>query len=227
MDKRSRLRTAAERLRSDGRYQAEILLYFSFFVNLAYAVFQGVFGALTRSVWAGTMAFYYLILSVIRFSLFPGKKKIGPERRWKKYRACAFVMLILNFALLGVHCITLYMGHVIVYPGFIIYAMAAYTFYAVIAAIRNVIVYRKYNDPILSASKALCLDAAMISIYVLQSAMISAFGDSEDFRQIMGNCVGAGVFVLICGVSVFMIVKARKALRQSRKNDAPRNGGGL
>lgn len=56
------------------------------------------------------------------------------------------------------------------------------------------------------------LAVAAISIYSLQSAMISTFGDSEEFRIIMGNCVGAGVFVLISAISVFMIVKGTKAI---------------
>ena len=107
------------------------------------------------------------------------------------------------------------MGHTITYPGYMIYAVATYTFYTAITAIRNVVIYRKYNDPILSASKALTLAVAAISIYSLQSAMISTFGDSEEFRIIMGNCVGAGVFVLIFAISVFMIVKGTKAIRRT------------
>lgn len=213
MDKSGRLREAVVNFRKDSRLRAEVLLYFSLAVNLAYAVLQGVNGVIARSVWAGTLAFYYLTLSAIRFSLLRGHKKVSAVQKWKKYRSCAFVMLILNFALLGIHCVTLYMGHIIAYPGYMIYAMAAYTFYTAITAIRNVVVYRKYNDPILSAGKALALAAAAISIYSLQSAMISQFGDSEEFRRIMSNCVGAGVFVLITAVSVYMIGKGTRAIR--------------
>ena len=109
----------------------------------------------------------------------------------------------------------MYMGHIITYPGYMIYAMATYTFYTVITATRNVVIYRKNNDPILSASKALTLAVASISIYSLQSAMISAFGDSEEFRIVMGNCVGVGVFILISAISVFMIVKGTKTIRRT------------
>ena len=214
MDKKSQIHRAVKKLQKDNRLRAEVMLYFSLAVNLAYAVLQGVTGVAARSIWAGTLAFYYLILSTIRFSLLLGHQKTNIVQKWKKYRNSAFTMLILNFALLGIHCITLYMGHVITYPGYMIYAMAVYTFYMAITAIRNVIIYRKYNDPILSASKALTLAVAAISIYSLQSAMISAFGDSEKFRIIMGNCVGAGVFVLISAISFFMIVKGTKAIRR-------------
>ena len=215
IDKTSQIGAAVKKLRKDSRLRAEVLLYFSLAVNLAYAVWQGAIGVAASSIWAGTLAFYYLTLSMIRFSLLLGHKKAGIVQKWKKYRGSAFIMLILNFALLGIHCITLYMGHIITYPGYMIYAMAAYTFYAAITAVRNVVIYRKYNDPILLASKALTLAVAAISIYSLQSAMISAFGDSEEFRIIMGNCVGVGVFVLISAISVFMIVKGTKAIRRT------------
>ncbi len=189
-------------------------MYLSLALNLAYAVLQGVSGVVNRSVWAGTLAFYYLVLSAARFSLLLGHKKDNSRQKWKRYRSSAFIMLALNFALLGIHCITLYMGHVITYPGYMIYAMAAYTFYTAVVAIRNVAVYREYKDPVLSASKALSLAAAAISVYSLQSAMISAFGDSESFRITMSNCVGACVFALICAISVFMIVRGTRALKR-------------
>lgn len=214
MDKKSQIWTKVKKLQKDSRLRAEVLLYFSLAVNLAYAVLQAVNGAVSRSVWAGTISFYYLTLSTIRFSLL----LTNTVQKWKKYRNSAFIMMLLNFALLGIHCITLYMGHIIKYPGYMIYAMAVYTFYTVITAIRNVVIDRKNNDPILSASKALTLAVASISFYSLQSALISAFGDSEEFRIVMSNCVGAGVFILISAISVFMIVKGAKMIRRIAKS---------
>ena len=41
-----------------------------------------------------------------------------------------------------------------VYSGFMIYAMAAYTFYATIAGVVNLVRYRRYNSPVLTASRA-------------------------------------------------------------------------
>lgn len=221
-NKNSKLRGTVKRLREDRRLRAEVLLYFSLAVNLTFAVLQGINGILYRSVWAGTLAFYYLVLGAIRFSLLHAHKRVSAVQKWKKYRRCALVMLTLELALLGIQSVTLYMGHVIAYRGYMIYAIAAYTFYSAIAAIRNVVVYRKYNDPVLSASKALSLAVAAISIYSLQSAMISTFGDSggsdgtDKFKMTMGLCVGAGVFVLIFAVSVFMLVKGTREIRRER-----------
>ncbi len=205
-------------LKNDREQRARALLYFTLAVNLAYALLQTVNGIAARSVWAGTLAFYYLTLSAMRFSLLFGHKKADEGKKWRKYRGCASIMLLLNFALLGIHCVTVYMGHTIEYPGYMIYAMAAYTFYAAIMAVRNVVVFRRLSDPILSAGKAVSLAAAAISVYSLQSAMISAFGDGDSprFRHVMGNCVAAAVFVLISAMSVYMIVRSTRAIKNAK-----------
>ncbi len=201
------------KFKNDKLFRAEVLLYFSLAINLIYALLQGINGIAARSIWSGTLAFYYLTLSVIRFSLLIGRGKMTLLKKWKRYVACGAVMLLLVFALFGIHCITLYMGHTIVYPGYMIYAIAAYTFYSAIAAVRNIVVYRAYHDPVLSASKALSLATAAISMYSLQSALISAFGNSEEFRIIMGNCLGAAVFLLILSMSVYMLIRGLLEIR--------------
>lgn len=203
--------------RKNAHFRAETMLYVNFSVNLAYAVFEALSGILLHSLWNSVLAFYYLVLTGIRFALLRGHKEERIGRKWQKYRSCGIVMLFLTLALLGIHCITLYRGHTIVYRGYMIYAVALYTFYAVITAIRNVLIYRKIKNPIFSASKALNLAVAAISVYSLQSAMISAFGDSKQFQELMENCVGIGVFLIIVGISGFMMIKGTKELKEPTK----------
>lgn len=199
--------------RKDMRFRAEMLLYVTLTVNIAYAVFEAVCGYLLRSAWMGTLAFYYSMLSILRFSILKGRNKESCRDKWRVVRLCGAVMLVLTIALAVIHWLTVYRGHVIAYHSYIIYAIAAYTFYTAINAIRNVVIYRRMNDPILSAAKALNLAVAAISVYSLQSAMISAFGNDEAFRVTMGNLVGVGAFILITTISIGMIVKASRELR--------------
>lgn len=205
-------RSIAGKFKSDVKFRAEIMLYVGFAINVIYAAIHAVFGITGRSIWSGTMAFYYIILGFVRLYLLRGKRAESIVKQWKKYRISAAVMLALVFALFGIHCITLYMGHTVQYPGYIIYGVAAYTFYALAMAIRNMT--KPAPNPLIKASNALYLDAAVISLYLLQSALISAFGegDQENFRTLMGNIVGAGAFVLICAVSVLMIVKSTREI---------------
>lgn len=199
--------------RKDMRFRAEIMLYVNLVINLCYAVFEAFCGYFFSSSWMGTLAFYYIVLSVMRVRLLKGHKNKNINRRWKTYRFCGITILLLTIALAGVHMLTIKNIHLIVYHKYMIYAIAAYTTYTVYSAIRNVVKYRKINDPIFSASKAINLAVAAISIYNLQSAMITAFGNDESFRTTMGNCVGIGVFIVIVGISVLMITRASRVLK--------------
>ena len=208
------LKEAAAALRKDARARDRAVLYVSLAAGCGYACLNAVGGVLLRSPWLGTLAFYYIMLSLLRFNLTRGYKQGDRADKWKRYRLTAVLMLFLTVALFGIFCMTVYSSHIIAYPGYLIYGVAAYAFYAVVSAVRNIIVCRRYDDPVLSASKALKLAAAVISVYSLQSALISAFGDDEAFRAAMGKWVGGGAFLVIAGVSVYMIIKSSLALRR-------------
>ena len=56
----------------------------------------------------------------------------------------------------------------------------------------------------------------LVSILSLETAMIDHFGElsQEHFRRVMTGAVGAGVCAIVFSMAVFMIVRARKELRQ-------------
>ncbi len=206
--------------RRDMRFRAEVMLYINLAVNSVFAVFEAVCGYLLRSPWMGNLAFYYIVLSLLRLLILRSYQKSSDlRRRWHVYRLCGLVMLALTVALAGMHILTSRQIHTIVYFGYMIYAVALYTFYAVICAVRNVVVYRRMDDPILQAAKAISLAVAAVSVYSLQSAMVTAFGQpgEEQFRIVMGNCVAAGVFLIIIAISVVMVRRADQALQQIQK----------
>lgn len=75
-------------------------------------------------------------------------------------------------------------------------AMAAYTFTTFTVAIINLIKYRKYNSPILFASKTISMAAACVSMLTLESTMLTTFNDgsmSLASRRIMLGTTGTAV----------------------------------
>ncbi len=217
---KDRVKETVAAYRKDLRFRAEVMLYINLAVNSTFAVFEAVCGFLLRSPWMGNLAFYYIVLSLLRLLILRSYRKTGSRRHgWRVYRLCGLVMLALTVALAGMHILTSRQVHAIVYFGYMIYAVALYTFYAVICAVRNVVVYRRMDDPILQAAKAVSLAVAAVSVYSLQSAMVTAFGKpgDEQFRVIMGNCIAAGVFLIIIAISVVMVRRANQALRQIQK----------
>jgi preprotein translocase subunit SecF len=96
-------------------------------------------------------------------------------------------------------------------------AMAAYTFAALTTAIINVIKYRKYNSPVFSASKAISLAAALVSMLTLESTMLTTFGEGTmtvAAQKLMIGATGGVISVLIVATAIYMIVVGTKKLKE-------------
>jgi preprotein translocase subunit SecF len=100
--------------------------------------------------------------------------------------------------------------------------MAAYTFTTLTVAIINVIKYRKYDSPIYSASKAISLAAASVSIITLESTMLTTFGGEtmDDFTQkLMLGLTGGAIAAFIIGMAIYMIYQSTKRLKLMNNKD--------
>jgi len=95
-------------------------------------------------------------------------------------------------------------------------AMAAYTFTAFTVAIVNVVKYRKYNSPVFSASKAISLAAALVSMLTLESTMLTTFSDSSmtpAMQKWMLGATGGAISLAIVWIAIYMIVIGTKKLK--------------
>lgn len=199
-------------------FRAEAALYQGFLINLLYAGIKMFSGILYRSVWFITLAVYYVLLAVMRASLLHyvrnnGKNKVS---EWRRYRLCGIILLFMNVALTGIIILVIHQNSGFEYPGMLIYIMAMYAFYATIMAVRNVVKFRKYGSPVMSAAKVISLTAALVSMLSLETAMLTQFGAADDpmFRQIMTACTGAGISMIVLGMAAFMIVRSTKQLKR-------------
>lgn len=214
-------------LRED-TFRAEAALYHGFFINFLYAGIKLFSGIRYKSVWFVTLAVYYILLAAMRLSLLhhvrkeerSGRNKIS---EWRRYRLCGISLLFMNVVLAGIIVLVVHQNSGFEYPGVLIYVMAMYTFYATIIAVWNVIKFRKYGSPVLSAAKVINLTAAMVSMLSLETAMLTQFGtaDDADFRQIMTASTGAGVSIIVLGMAIYMIIHAtrRMKIENSIKNE--------
>lgn len=209
-----------ERFLYEVEFRTETTLYQGLAVNLIYAGIKLFSGIYYRSIWFITLAVYYILLAIMRLSLLmfvrgrgnPEKDKVLELRR---YRLCGIILLFMDWALLGIIILVVHQNSGFEYPGMLIYVMALYTFYATITAVINVVKFRKYKKPVLSAAKVINLTAALVSMLSLETAMLTQFGAAEDpvFRQVMTASTGAGVSMIVLGMAVFMIINATKQLK--------------
>ena len=200
-------------------FRAEAALYQGFFINLLYVGIKMFSGILYRSVWFITLAVYYILLAVMRASLLHYVRKDGKDKisEWRRYRLCGIILLFMNVALTGIVILAVRQNSGFEYPGVLIYVMAMYTFYATITAVRNVVKFRRYGSPVMSAAKVINLTAALVSMLSLETAMLTQFGAADDpkFRQIMTASTGAGISLSVLGMAVFMIVWSTKQMRRN------------
>ncbi len=211
------------RYMTDIDYKVRVSLHVSLAINLIYSAFKLTIGILYASFWWGAIAVYYIVLSLIRFVLLKymraGRHKQGLISEFKRYRLCGILMVLLNLTLTGVVLHMMVQDQSYVYPEVIIIASATYTFYTVTVSIIDLVKYRKYESPVMSASKAIRFAAALVSLLSLETAMLVRYGESDDFRRVMTASTGAGVCIIVLTVSIYMIVRATTAMKKLRMNE--------
>lgn len=197
-----------QQYRSDLRFKGMVAIYRSLAINVFYAIFKAITAFVYHSPWFGTLAFYYIMLSIQRFLLIRGtyQKNIGQKREWLKYIRCGVLLLVLSIALYGAAVLATHRSIASNYPGFLIYLMAGYAFYTVYSAISNLVKYRKLKSPLLSASKVLGVVTAMVSMYSLQASMLEVYSDDPAYSLRMNAITGSVVLGLVILIGVYMII---------------------
>ncbi len=206
----------------DVQLRMNVSLFGGFVWNAVYAVFQLCLGIYHHTFWYYSLAGYYLFLGVMRFSLasFIRTHKPGEDRpaELKRYRNCGIVFLLLNLALTLIIFFMVYWNRTFHHHQITTIAMAAYTFFSFTMAIINIVKNRKIGSPVYSASKAISLAAACVSMLTLEATMLTTFGDGSMSlltRKIFLGATGGAISAFIIGMAIYMIVRATKRLKRS------------
>ncbi len=205
---------------ADVRFRTDVDLYRGIVINALYIVLKLFLGIYYNAWWFAALAVYYALLVAMRLALVArrGKAPLTARQEWRRYRVCGIVLLLMNQALVGIVIYMVQYGRGFRYPGYLIYAMAAYSFYAVILSIVQMVKFRRHGSPLLSAAKAINFVAALVSVLALESAMLAQFGgDDEAFRAVMTGATGGGACVIVIGMAVYMIIRAGKNLKQGER----------
>ena len=213
----------ARRWQDDTRLRVNVSLYGSFAWNALYGIFQLWLGFYHNTFWFYSLGAYYICLAIMRFFLVRHTSKYAPGEKMQtelvKYRACGIVFLLMNLALALIIFFMVYWNRTFEHHMITAIAMAAYTFTALTTAIVNVIKYRKYASPVYSASKAISLAAALVSMLTLEATMLTTFGDGTMTaveQKWMLGATGATISAAIVAMAIYMIVKGTKNIEISR-----------
>ncbi len=204
----------------DIRLRVNVSLYGTLIWNTAYALLQLGMGFEHKTFWFYSLAGYYFSLAVMRFFLVQHTRKHKHGEKitdeLKKYRACGIIFLIMNTALTLMIFFMVYWNRTFNHHEITTIALAAYTFTSFTLAIINIVRYRKYNSPVYSASKAISLASACVSMLTLESTMLTTFGDgtmSQTERRILLGTSGAAISIFIIATAIYMIVQSTKKIK--------------
>ena len=207
----------------DTRLRVNVSLYGTLIFNTAYALLQLGMGFWHHTFWFYSLAGYYISLAVMRFFLVRHTSKHKPGEKMLdeliKYRACGIVFLIMNLALALMIFFMVYWNRTFHHHEITTITLAAYTFTSLTLAIINTVKYRKYNSPVYSASKAISLASACVSMLTLESTMLTTFGDgtmSLTGRRILLGISGGVISVFIIAMAIYMIVNGTKKIKLLR-----------
>ncbi len=207
------------RWKTDVHGRVKLSLYTSLALNTAYAIFQLGLGFTHRSVWFYTLAAYYLLLVIMRFSLlrYTRTHVAGSDRKSElfRYRFCGYLLAAMNLALGGIVFFISCQGKTFHHHEITTIAMAAYTFCALGFAIAGLVRYRKRQSPVYTCAKVISLAAALVSMLTLESAMLTAFGDTDDqqLHSTMTAIFGTVVALFVLCMAVSIIVQTTKKIR--------------
>lgn len=218
------------RWQSDVRLRVGSSLVGSLIWNTLYALLQLWLGVTNGSAWFYSLAVYYLSLAVMRLFLMLHTRAYRPGERMRaelvRYRACGWIFLIMNLAISGMVLLMVWGGRTFEHDEIVTIAMAAYTFGSFTTAIISIVRYRRYNSPIYSATKAIKLAAACVSMLTLEATMLTTFGGdtAEDMlmRRAMLGLSGGAVAIFIVLMAIYMIAQGTRRLRAL--NEEEQNG---
>lgn len=199
-----------KKLKEDKRYRIVLFAICGFSINISYALYNGVLGIISHSIWFLSLCAYYTILSSMRFGvILQDRRNISTENFITRF--CGVMLIVLAFVLSGSVYLSLTNNIAVKHQEIIMITIATYTFYKIVLAIINTIKVRKENSLLLSSIRNIgCADAA-VSILSLQRSMLVSFGEMEHYRIYMMNALtGAAVFIIVIALGIGMIVKSLK-----------------
>ncbi|MDE7265510.1 MAG: hypothetical protein K2N52_04480 [Clostridia bacterium] len=209
-----------QRLKTDSVFRTTLSFFIAFAINIAFAVYNGVYGILFSSVWFATLCVYYALLAFLRgavvLHIVKNRKNNDSGANLKIYRLSGILLMVLTIALAGAVVLMVVDGQTFRHAGLMIYIAASYTTYKIVAAIVNFVKTRKSDHFAIKAMRSIGFADALVSVLALQTAMISQFSGNGEDLSAMNAVTGGAVCAIIIALGVFMIINSTLKLKNKR-----------
>ena len=199
---------------TDLQFKVQVGICASIVVDLLYVAFKVISGVIEKSIWLLTIGIYHFILEIVRVILFVGiiKKTKNSEVDESKYYLLTTIILTVSLLpICGIMVLVLKSNSSFVYEGYLIYISAMYTFFTVIKTLIDVIKFKKLNSLLMSATKEVGLVASAVSVFALQTAMLTQFSSDDSLSYTLNIITSGFVVMFIVVVCVGMFVKSKRS----------------
>lgn len=209
---------------NDYGFRAVTFSSVAFIVNIGYAIFNGVIGIVSNSIWFGALSLYYIVLSALKAYVLINAKRINKldgdqsMRKYRLYKNCGLSLIILSFALSGAVVQMALTDKGFKYADLMIYAAALYAFYKLTIAIIQFVKSRRHGRTINETLGLINLSDGLVSMLALQTALLAAFGDGNN--KLYNAITGTAVMLIIIAIGIYMTATAKnKILNKVDKDD--------
>ena len=209
-----------DRCFADAAYRMRLFLCFGTAVNALYALFKLITGVRFHSAWFISIAVYYFALCAIRFAVIGNdvlhvrRQRQSEIRQWKSCRIVGALLLMLGLALSGVTVQVVRDDRSYTYPETIIFAVALYAFYRIIAAAVRLLRRSSEESATAFAVKLIDITVAVVAMFTLQVAMLSAFGEGTVPAKAMNIATGTAAMAFVLGAAGYMMTAATRKVRE-------------
>ena len=196
-----------------------LTLYGSLFYNSVYAIFTLALGFWHKSSWYLSIAAYYILLAIMRFSLlnYSRSNKAGENviSELKRFRICGILLLLMNTALSALTFHRTLENRDFTHHNATATALGFFTFSLFAISIINIIRYRKFKSPVLFAAKLISFVSALVSMLSLETALISKLSDKlgDTWQRAITGISAFTVLAIIGYIGIFMVANGNKELK--------------
>lgn len=186
-------------------YHKNKIPFISLTLNMVYSAYHIIFGRITQSWWLLTIGTYYVILSILRFSV------LSTKSTGRFIRIFTGVMLmVLSIPLAGIVILSHAKDRGTHFPLIPMLAIAVYAFTKITLATINLIRARKQLMEKEAILRNISFADAFFSIFSLQRSMLVSFdGMTETGIRAMNLATGSCVCIIVFLLG-FNLVRTKK-----------------
>lgn len=215
-------------LYTDYRYRTFMMTCSGCVMNIMFAFFNGIIGLMNHSAWFVTLSIYYAFLSIMRLMVIRYELKLTKLKQTKSIILhevkiqyyCGVLLVLMTLILIGTIILLVRFEGRKYYSGYIIFIVAGYTFYKIIASLIQLITIKKLKSLLLKTIRYIGYVDACISVLLLESAMLSSFGKGDREFEIMIYLIsGIVICLMVFLIGIHCMISSRKMKRLIEVNN--------